>query len=244
MRLLFHTLAVIGILIVPATSHADLLSAPCLTELDDAVALYNEGNTSAAYIRFQRMEKSCSHVPQVHHNLGVIAATAQRWTQATEHFQRAIADDTRTGMTHSHLLAIHQHKAALAYRRALGTHGDIVPPQLNMQNSTHANAIHAAPVKTSLHNVPTIDYELFSWWTAAATDALPAWLEHYVSGYPPQENTDAGVVAWDDVGRNISFTAQDAVVVLSYQLNDIEKRTLLLMRLQNNRWKIYRESVL
>lgn len=231
-------------LIVPAASQASLLSTPCLVELDGAVGLYNKGNTRAAHNRFEQLAISCAHLPQVHHNLGVIAGMSQQWNQASEHFQRAIVDDTRTGMTHSHLQAIHQYKASLAYSSALGSNSTIVQPILSMQNSTHVNAVFKAPTKTTLHSVPTIDYELFSWWTAAATDALPAWLEHYASGYPPQENADASVVAWDDVGRNISFTAQDAVVVLSYQINEVEKRTLLLLRLQNNRWKIYRESAL
>lgn len=244
MRLLFNSIAVIGLLIVPATSQASLLSTHCLEELDDAVLLFNKGNTSAAYTQFEQLAISCSQLPQIHHNLGVIAGIGQQWNRATEHFQRAIADDARTGMTHSHLQAIHQYKAAMAYRSALGTSGDIAQPQMSMQNSTHLNAVPEPLTKTTLHNVPTVDYELYSWWNAAATDELPAWLEHYSTGYPPQENTDANVVSWDDVGRNISFTAQDAVVVLSYQLNSIEKRTLLLLRLQNNRWKIYRESTL
>jgi len=243
-RLLFHFILPVGILILPAASQASLLSTRCLVELDNAVGLYNEGNTRSAHNNLEQLAISCAHLPQVHHNLGVIAGMSKQWNQAYEHFQRAIADDTRTGMTYSHLQAIHQYKASMAYSSALGASGSINPPTLRMQDSTHANAVFKAPTKTTLHNVPTIDYELFSWWTAAATDALPAWLEHYAAGYPPQENADASIVAWDDVGRNISFTAQDAVVVLSYEMNEVQKRTLLLLRLQNNRWKIYRESAL
>lgn len=244
MRSLFYPFVVVSLLILPATSHASLLSNSCFAELDDAVALYNKGNTSAAYNQFEQLAKSCTQLPQVHHNLGVIAGTGQQWQQATQHFQRAIANDTRTASTHSQLQAIHQYKASMAYRNALGVTGAVAQPKLSMQSSADVNAIVEASAKTTLHNIPTLDYELFSWWTAAATDEMSAWLEHYTAGYPPLENVDARTVVWDNVGRNISFTAQDAVVVLSYQVNEIEKRTLLLLRLQNNRWKIYRESTL
>lgn len=229
---------------MPATSQATLLPASCLAQLDETVSLYNQGNTNAAATRFEELAVNCAQLPQVHHNLGVIAGARQQWTAASEHFTRAIAGDLRTNNTQSHLQAIHQFKASLAYQKALGVHTSTSKPLLNMQNSADTNALFEAPIKTTLHTAPTVDYELFSWWTAAANDAMPSWLEHYVVGYPPVENTDAQDINWDDVGRDISFTAQDAVVVLSYQKNDVDKRMLLLLRLQNNRWKIYRENAL
>lgn len=215
-----------------------------MAQLDEAVAIYNKGNTSAATIQFEQLALNCSQLPQVHHNLGVIAGDRLQWNEAREHFQRALAGDKRSNNTQSHLQAIHQFKASLAYQKALGAQRSNTEPQLSMQNSAYTNAIFEGPKITTLHNVPTVEYELFAWWTAAATDAMPSWLEHYAAGYPPVENTDAQTVNWDEVARDISFTAQDAVVVLSYQLNDIERRILLLLRLQNNRWKIYRENAL
>lgn len=244
MRLLFPCFLVYGFLFATANAQASVLTASCLTQLDDAVSLFDTGNTNAAATQLDQLAISCSELPQVHHNLGVIAAVRHEWQAASEHFKRALAFDARTNNTQSHLQAIHQFKSSLAYKKALGIDSSPTMPELSMQNSAAANAVVEAPIKTSLHNVSTLDYELFSWWTAAATNAMPSWLEHYAVGYPPVENTDAQVVHWDDVGRDISFTAQDAVVVLSYQKNDIEKRMLLLLRLQNNRWKIYRETTL
>jgi len=245
-QLLDHINAAFATLIFLASVsvQASLPPSSCFAELDGAVNLYNKGNTSAAETRLKQLANSCSQLPQVHHNLGVIASMRQQWQQATEHFQRAVASDLRTNITYSHLQALHEYKATIAYRTALGVKGKVSQPLMSMQNSTLVNAAYEAPLTTELHTVPSVDYELYSWWTAAATDAMPAWLEHYVAGYPPLENTDARIVNWGDVGRNISFTAQDAVVVLSYRMNEAEKRTLLLLRLQNNRWKIYRESAL
>ena len=229
---------------MPVTSQASLPPDGCLAELDKAADLYSKGNTDAASDRFDRLKHSCSHLPQVHHNLGVIAADRQQWQVASDHFQQAIADDSRTVMTQTQLFAIHQYKASVAYRKALGIPGRVDLPKLAMQNSAHMNSAQSVSSKTVLHTVPTIDYELFSWWNAAATESMAAWLEHYTEGYPPQENTDAQMVEWENVGRDISFTEQDAVVVLSYNLGELQKRTLLFMRLEKSRWKIYKESLL
>lgn len=229
---------------MPVTPQAALLPTPCLIQLDEAVALHNAGNTPAAATQLEQLQQNCPNLPQVHHNLGVIAGLRQEWQEAIEHFQRAVSDDARTNNTQLHLQAIHQYKAAAAYQKALGITAALKQPQLSMQNSSIANAVVETPPKTALHTVTTVDYELFSWWTAAATDATASWLEHYATGYPPLENTDAHAVDWENVARDISFTAQDAVVILNYKISDIEKRLLLLLRLQNNRWKIYRENLL
>lgn len=245
MRSLFHCLLVFcGLTSLPLVSYADLAPTSCSEQLDKAVSVYTQGNTSAAAMQLENLATTCANLPQVHHNLGVIAGSRQQWTQAAEHFNRALADDHRSNDTRNNLQAILQYKASLAYQNALGTNSSISLPELNMQNSSIINASYAAPPKTGLHNTATIDYELFAWWNAAASNATPDWLEHYVTGYPPLENTDAQTVDWDTVDRDISLTAQDAVVVLGYQMNNIQKRVLLLLRLQNNRWKIYRETAL
>lgn len=244
MRLIFLFLVTFGTVFLPLAVQAALASNSCSAQLDAAVSLYNNGNTETASTELKQLADQCAHLPQVHHNLGVVAAVNQQWYEAEEHFERAITDDKRSNSTYEHLQAIHQFKAALAYRKALDVEGAVAQPRLTMQNSSDSNAIYNEPPKTSLHNVATIDYELFSWWTAAANDATEAWLDHYTSGYPPLENTHASNVQWDKVGRDIAFTTQDAVVVLNYELNNVEKRLLLLLRLQNNRWKIYRETSL
>lgn len=233
---------------MPAWSHGSLLQNSCTEQLDMAVSAYNHGETSTTSSTkhlFEQLKQDCDHLPQVHHNLGVLAAEAQQWDQSIEHFQRAIANDTRTNMTLTQLQAIHQYKAAMAYKNALGaTTNKTSKPQFSLQDSADTNQAYNLPPKTALHTVPTIDYELYSWWEAASQTPATDWLEHYTPGYPPAESDDAKKVSWNKVARDISFTAQDAVVVLSYRLDNIEKRTLLLMRLQNNRWKIYREAEL
>ncbi len=229
---------------MPAWSHGSLMQNTCATQLDSAVTAHTNGEKNTQQL-FEQLKLDCEHLPQVHHNLGVLAAEAQLWDQSIAHFERAIASDARTNMTTSQLRAIHQYKAAMAYKNALGaTTVKTTQPQFRLQDSAITNQSYKQPQKSALHTVPTVDYELYAWWTAAAQSLTSQWLEHYSPGYPPAQNDDAQNISWNDVGRDISFTAQDAVVVLSYQLNNIEKRTLLLMRLQNNRWKIYRESTL
>jgi len=251
-RLLFLRIAFMSLPIVPAWSHGSLLQNTCADQLDSAVSAYNNGKASNKDLTegqveelFAQLKQDCDHLPQVHHNLGVMAAEAQQWDQAIEHFQRATANDTRTNMTQTQLLAIHQYKAALAYKNALGAASlRTAKPEFRLQDSDDKNQAYSLPPKSELHSVSTVDYELYSWWQSAGQASAADWLEHYTPGYPPAESDDAKIVSWTDVARDISFTAQDAVVVLSYQVDNIEKRTLLLMRLQNNRWKIYRETTL
>ena len=244
MRSVFCVFSLAFLLLVTATAQASLLQRSCDEELDYSVNLYNGGDSAAAKSRLQRMIDQCAHLPQVHHNLGVIAGAEKNWDAATVHFKQAIADDTRTTTTIEHLQFIHQYRATEAYQDALQLKADIKPPEFQMQSSAMVNTQFRTPPKTDQHNGPTVDYELYAWWTAAAQNNQDDWLEHYSPGYPPLENNDAKTVDWNNVSRDISFTAQDAVVVLNYQADNIEKRTLLLLRLQNNRWKIYREASL
>lgn len=244
MRLLFFFVVICGTAYLPTIARAALAANSCSSQLDAAVSLFNNGNSDEATDALTKLADTCAHLPQVHHNLGVIAATNQQWYEAEKHFERAITDDKRSNSTYEHLQSIHQFKAALAYRKALDVEGAVAQPRLTMQNASDINAVHKRPPETSLHNAATLDYELFSWWTAAANGSTDAWLDHYATGYPPLENTHANEVQWDNVSRDIAFTTQDAVVVLNYKLSNIEKRIMLLLRLQNNRWKIYRETTL
>lgn len=239
---LFRIFCLAFLLLVQATSHASLLPRTCAEELDQAVNAYNGGKAAVAESKLQRLLGNCAHLPQVHHNLGVIAAAEKNWGQATEHFDRAILNDTRTTNTIEHQQFMHQYRATKAYQDALHLKKEIPLPDFQMQMSTTVNTHFRTLPKTDQHNAPTVDYELYAWWTAASHNDASAWQEHYTPGYPPMENNDAKFVDWNDVSRDISFTAQDAVVVLSYQQADIDKRMLLLLRLQNNRWKIYRQA--
>jgi len=229
---------------MPAMLHASLLQHQCADELDKAVGLFSTGESLAAKSALEKMLDHCHHLPQVHHNLGVVAGLDQKWKIAESHFRRAIQHDSRTSMTVAHLQSMHQYRATEAYQSALRVKRKINTPILQMQDSTTVNSSFNTPPKTDQHNVATVDYELYAWWSAAAENEISAWLEHYTKGYPPLENIDAQAVGWNDVARDISFTAQDAVVVLRYQIDAIDKRMLLLLRLQNNRWKIYKEATL
>ncbi len=228
-------------LFTPAQLQASLLQNTCSDELDNAVELYNAGRSDAAHALLEQLAEKCPQLPQVQHNLGVIAGQAKNWPLAESRFRAAIANDSRSTMTMAHLQSMHEYQATLAYQNALRIKRKVTPPDLQMQRSELTNATYRTEIKTSLHTVATVDYELFAWWTAASDTDASAWLEHYTHGYPPQENNDAQAVDWQEVSRDISFTAQDAVVVLSYQNAGLDKRILLLLRLQDKRWKIYRE---
>lgn len=225
-------------------SHAALQTHQCPGNLDAAVSLYNTGQVDAAVIQLEKLHDSCAHMPQLHHNLGVIEAKRQNWTGAINHFEQAIAFDNRTAQTLSHLQAINQYKATLAYRQALDIQGKPKLPDMQLQSSSVINAMTVSNELSELHTDTTVEYELYSWWNAAADGQLEPWLEHYVAGYPPVENGDAQVVNWDSVTRDISFASQDAVVILKYTLSEQHKQTILFMTLQQERWKIYREVML
>ncbi len=233
-----------GMLNLPVSSQASLLFAGCEDELDAAVTIYNTGDAQRAQAKLLAMASDCGHLPQIQHNLGVLAYERDEWQQAQVHFNNAIENDTRTNMTRTHLQSLHQYQASIAFQKAMNTQNVINPPQLQMQTASLSNTIVESKLKTSLHNLATVDYELYAWWTSAADNQPQAFLEHYLNGYPAAQNFDAAKISWNQVNRDISFTAQDAVVVLSYRIDEVDKRTLLLLRLQNNRWKIYREAAL
>jgi tetratricopeptide (TPR) repeat protein len=225
-------------------SHAALQTHECPENLDTAVSLYNSGRVDAAVLQLEKLHNSCAEMPQLHHNLGVIETKRRNWTAAINHFEQAIAFDTRTAQTLSHLQAVNQYKATLAYRQALDIKGTPKLPDMQMQSSAVINAMTVSDELSDLHTNATVEYELYSWWHAAADGQLEPWLEHYVAGYPPVENGDAQVVNWDSVNRDISFASQDAVVILKYTLAEQTKQTILFLTLEQERWKIYREVLL
>ena len=227
---------------------APQLAANCRIELNKAVSHFNAGYEARSAAVLSDMSAKCAMLPQLHHNLGVIAANTQQWKLAQTHFNRAISADLRTNMTHRYLQLIHEYKATLAYRKALGVDGNVPPPELEMQGTQHINAEPDVPTRSRLHNIAAVDYELYAWWQAAASHNMPDWLEHYFPGYPPPDDHTAHALAssvsWQNVDRQITFTAKDAVVILQFDDGSIEHSAVLLLRLQNNRWKIYQETAL
>ena len=103
-------------------------------------------------------------------------------------------------------------------------------------------------IRDRLHTVETIEYELYAWWQTRHDERQDV-REHYVANYPEVSIVQAierfGDVGWGDIKRDISFTQEDAVVVLSdVSREDASEKNLLLMRLEGNRWKIYQETSL
>lgn len=230
----------------PAT-HPNASHQSCLARLDATVAIAsNESDTSDFLLhRFAQLEKDCSHLPHLAHNQGVIAGKAGRWPEAIAHFERSLKLDSRAAMTHRHLQQIFEHRAAQAYANALNIASTASLPELHFQRSTHQNAAAMATTshRSELHSIGTIEYELYAWWQALQTSiGLNA---HYIEDFPAAairlSRDKFSRQEWSDMHREIAFTANDAVAVVS---DPFHNRTLLLLRLIGNRWKIYQETTL
>lgn len=216
-----------------------------MAELDASVALASNEKGSAELIdkRLSTLEELCADLPQIAHNRGVLAAQTDNWPEAIAHFQRSLKLDARASATHRHLQQIFEHRAAIAYSQALNTPVDVPAPVLEFQTSTDQNgsARHSEENRSALHTISTIEYEMFAWWQAQQNSIGIA--DFYVESFPPAAIRLArrthGGKQWQDMRREIAFTARDAVVVLS---DAYHNRTLLLLRLVGNRWKIYQET--
>jgi len=258
---------------------APLPPAACLERLDAAVELAERGDTGRARLRLERLAPRCAHLPQIHHDLGVIAARDGRVSAALDHFETAVAADPRAAMTLDHLRTLHRREAAAAYARALGSPSDTSRPAFTFQRSDDVGADTlraAASEEEPLRDVATIEYELYAWWRSAVDGDVRERRSHYVDDYPRAlallgRERDAAL-RWEDVRREIAFTTEDAVAVLTYagraadgdgkpadELDggaaarvdggdDAERtgafRRLLLLRLQDRRWLIYRDTPL
>lgn len=231
------------------------MAQDCAIALDRAVGLYRHDDTDSAAVLLESLRDECSAWPQLHHGLGVLAATEQRWDAALAHLQRALDADRRSAETAAAIRDIHRYRAALALRQALGreqaTADEPQLPTLSLQNASlytpprqvdASNANHPESTPT-LRDVTTLEYELYDWWHSAAQGNLAGWLQHYAPEYPPPEHAWRGAIDWSLVRRDISFTAEDAVVVLSGELENSEPvHVLMLLRLAGHRWQIYRET--
>ena len=226
---------------------AELPVNDCLLQLDATVALASSDADENKYLdqRFAALESRCPDLPHIAHNRGVLAAKASRWSDAIDHLNRSLHIDTRAAMTHRHLQQIYEHRAAQAYAQALNTPIPVRPPVLSFQLSTDQNAVPAISDdhRARLQTISTVEYEMYAWWQALQSSA--GLDDFYVQDFP-----DAAIgyatdrfngVDWEDMQREIAFTENDAVVVIS---DPQQKRTLLLMRLVATRWKIYQETPL
>ena len=230
---------------------AGLTAAQCRDELDSAVSLFHNQASKIAETRLLQLADQCQHLPQINHNLGVLAGRQNQWPAAIDFFKRSLEADARAAMSQDHLLQIYRYRASLAYAKALNTTPTAPPPVLQMQDAPQQNSAELlpqpstplrTPLRTPLHNISTVDYELYDWWHTALQANNQGRQAHYVIGYSAPVAAQPNQADWQSVQREISFTAQDAVAVLTHQENGQSVSTLLLMRLQGNRWKIYQET--
>ncbi|ASJ75324.1 hypothetical protein [Granulosicoccus antarcticus] len=233
----------------------------CLVELDATVSLSTNETvrnlaavTAAGSIaatidrptidaRLAELETLCPDMPQLAHNRGVLAARTNRWPEAIAHFERSLQMDNRAADTYRHLQEIYEHEAAVAYAKALDSPVNVPEPILNWQDSgdLNADANKAGALVDSLQSVSTVEYELFAWWNALRDeDGLK---EHYVDDFPAaaiqRSRQFFATGKWENIQREIAFTASDAVVILK---DNRQNRTLLLLRMVGTRWKIYQET--
>ena len=241
-----------GIASTPASAPV-LAPALCLERLDAAVRLAGGGDEAAARGRLERLAGRCEHLPQIRHDLGVLAARAGESEAAIAALEAALEADPRSAETLAHLRALHRREAAIGYARALGKAKRSAPPlpELALQDSTDVNAdtLRGRADRSGLRDSSTLEYELYAWWHGADDGDEAAWLAYYADDYPPRlamaGRTRPARANWADVRREIAFTAEDAVAVLEHGRGGPDAwRRLLLLRLEGDRWKIYRERPL
>ncbi|MEE9319363.1 MAG: hypothetical protein V3U76_02855 [Granulosicoccus sp.] len=228
-----------------------LASATCLDELDTGVAFARDGDSLRAKHHFELLDAKCHHLPQIQHNLGVLAGNDMRWSEAIDHLEQSLLADDRAARTVEQLRQIHRFNASQAYAHALNQTVQVQPPVLNLQGSTVVNSdsLRALQARTDLHTISTIEYELYDWWLSAQEKTPDGWLAHYIEGYPAPDRYAMRQHEWDNLEHEIALTSEDAVVVLARESTDASGgkytvRSLMLLRLHNNRWKIYQETSL
>lgn len=224
-----------------------LAAVDCEAELDAIVSEVSNDAQNLAPLedRLENLVGWCHHLPQINHNRGVLAARTGRWPDAIAHFESALALDKRAAMTHRHLQQIFEYRAASAYARALGSSQPIVEPVFELQDSTthNADALSDAKNKSQLHTFSTVEYELYALWQSHQLQQEI--IDFYVDEFPRSAierlQRDYLDNPWSGLQREIAFTANDAVVVLS---DGSQQQILLLLRLVGTRWKIYQETAL
>jgi hypothetical protein len=232
---------------ITSQSLADPDISDCLAQLDATVALASAAKDDNGYLesRFAELESRCPNLPHFAHNRGVLAAQDLRWPDAIKHLNRSLQLDPRASMTHRHLQQIFEHRAAQAYAKALKTPMSVQPPVLALQLSTDQNADTSLSVQgeSRFHTISTVEYELYAWWQA--TRESENITDFYVNDFPHNAIGRGSHrllhQQWIDMQREIAFTAQDVVVILS---DPLQNRTLVLLRLVGTRWKIYQETQL
>lgn len=224
----------------------ELSYVECLRALDRTVLHVDEVDIDTAQHGLATLAQSCEEVPQIHHNMGVIAARQAQWETAIAAFERAIRLAPRTADSVAQLKAIHEYQAKKAWQVALQADEEVLAPEFSWQTSSDLDqrvSANAHSVK-GLKSVATLDFELYDWWHALEDESPEAWLKHYVNGYPAPTLDQIRPVPWESVSREIQFTARDAAVALKWTKNGQEHHRWLLLTLAGERWQIYHEAEL
>lgn len=243
-------LAVVSVMPVFDSARAAGSTSPatpdCLERLDAAVSVGRDTDLDRARQQLEQLAEACPALPQVQHDLAVIALLDGEREQAIEHLEAALAVDARTAESLGGLRALHRHAASLAYARALGTASTAPTPTLDWQDATDQPRQLDETASDDLRDVVTLEYELYDWWQGAALDPADGWLAHYTDDYPRQvalaDHGRPRPVSWADVRREIAFTSNDAVAIIEHDGSTRLERRLLLLRLSGHRWKIYQET--
>lgn len=244
-----------------AAANGDLLAdTDCLTRLDTAAAWIGRDD-NIARSSLQQLLEQCPDLPQVHHDLAVVDARARNWDQAISRLERAIELDTRAAGSVGALRDIHRWRAAQAYAKALDGTPKGRAPELVVQNSRDVNSDtrRFQRREPTLFDEATVDYELWEWWRTASVDPGDEHLSHYTDAAIADNalfrETSDDLPEWTDVERKIRFVGREAVALVSWssvsQTDDTDATDdatetdaaglLLLMKLQNDRWRIYEE---
>ena len=230
----------------------------CAAELDAAVATARRGALDAARDALDALGRQCTGLPQIEHDLGVIALRAGDHDAAVRHLERALEVDERAARTVRALREVRRWRAGLAWRDALGETGTgRRAPALDLLGSdvTGASERLEAGRDALLRDEAALAYELYAWWDALRRGDADDVRSHYAGdavrtagGSTPtaggEDDADAGLPDWNDVERELAFTARDAVAVLRWREGDASAGRLLLLRAVDDRWLIYRESPL
>ncbi len=231
-----------------------LTDAECTVQLDAAAEQLRRGDTQAAETALRQLLGTCPDTPQVQHNLAVVDAGRAEWEAAVNWLLESIALDGRASASIESLRDIHRWRAAEAYARALnGKQTAQQPPVLQVQSSVDVNSDTHRRLRRdeSLFDDATVQYELWEWWRSAANPSSEQHRAHYSAKYSGASVLSSLTVDelpdWEAVSRNIRFVGPDALALISWTTDDDASSTndvyhighLLLMRVEDNRWRIY-----
>ena len=200
----------------------------CGDALDAAVERARRGELDAAHTALVALSDECTGLPQIEHDLGVIALRRGDADAAVDHFERALALDERVARTVEALREVRRWRAAAAWRDALGesgTGGARAPRLALLDSSLTAPAERLEDARDALlRDEAVLGYELHEWWGTLRHGDADDVASHYAADAvrEPDDGLAANgqgveLPAWDDVERELAFTARDAVAVLRWR---------------------------